>query len=102
MSISIEFSDGKGGRTPGQDLATNRGWSEFGAWADNLQLPDYEHVVQLWEHGYTSPVKAVVPELRKAVLSEHPSKNVRSVAENLLALCERRVRAGVVFVADDS
>jgi hypothetical protein len=102
MSISIEFADGKGGRTPGMDIASNRGWGDFGAWADKLQVSDYPHIVQLWEHGYTGPVKAIVPELRKAVLSARPSKNVRSVAENLLTLCERNAKSAMVFVADDS
>jgi hypothetical protein len=110
MTISIEFADGKGGRTPGVDVATNSGWVEFGAWVDTFPEGDeYLRPIQLWEHGSSFHTEELIAQLKRAFKTMKPSKYVRSVAENVIALCERHLRkskrdpaAEGVFVSDDS
>ena len=104
MTISIEFADGKGGRTAGTDLATNRGWAEFGAWVDGL--PDnnsaYDGVIILYEHGLLYDLPSLIAAIEAALKDHPPAKNVRAVAENLLALARRNSSVQGMFVVDDS
>jgi hypothetical protein len=103
MTISIEFADGKGGRTPGEDVATNRGWAEFGAWVDDLPVDDDHRCIgQLWEYGATGTAQQLADQLKKAIKTSKPPKDVKSIAENLITLCSRNAKSGGVFVADDS
>ena len=103
MTISIDFADGKGGRTEAGDVATNSGWAAFGAWVDSLQADDaHGRIVDLWEWGKSFHVEELAGQLRKALETSPPPAAVRSVALNLIALAEANADSEGVFVADDS
>jgi hypothetical protein len=79
MSLYLEFDNGAQ-----RDLASNKGWSEFGDWADKLSLAAYGAVIELWEHGITERVERLGEQLAVAVKKENPSKDVSSIAQNIL------------------
>lgn len=102
MTISVEFGDRKGGRLEGVQVATNRGWVEFGQFVDKLPLKNYLSLVELWEHGHTYQVKRLEKELERLLAKRQPEGGVKSVGENLLALVRQNIDSDVLCVADDS
>jgi hypothetical protein len=87
-------------KTDGQfPLASNRGWSEFGDWAETLDWKTYPTLANLWYYGWV-PV-APLREHLTAVLRDSPpsEKSVRATARNLLRLV-RGLRGSAVAVTN--
>src|ERR1700679_1530467 len=55
------------------DLASNQGWSDFGAWADGLDSDQFPAIVHLNEHGWYEPVGDLVKELPGAIKAHPPT-----------------------------
>lgn len=73
---------------PGDQVASNLGWSDFGAWVDTLDVDMFPHLGQLWEHGVTEPVSALQAELATALRDFPPASAsalavARAVAETV-------------------
>lgn len=80
MSTYAQFDDDGDQR----QIASNLGWSEFGDWCDGLDHEKHPLLVQLWEHGQSNDVKALMIELTDAMEREQPSPDVKGSAELLL------------------
>jgi hypothetical protein len=62
---------------------TNR----FCDWADTLPLPDFEQVVQLSEHGWTTPAAHLQSELVAAKQRFPPkNRNATAIADDMIRL----------------
>ena len=96
MSIYAQF-DEDGSQ---EQIASNRGWSEFGDWVETLNANDFPTLAALWEHGATSDIRGLTSEVAKAVKSAPPSKDVKTIAKFLLSALRGNAKAGCVLVTN--
>ncbi len=96
MSIYAQF-DEDGSQ---EQIASNRGWSEFGDWVETLNATDFPGLAALWEHGFASDVPALTSEVAKAVKSAPPSKDVKTIAKFLLSALRENSGAGCVLITN--
>jgi hypothetical protein len=82
-------------------LASNTGWSQFGAWADTLDPEAYRQVVHLWEHGYATDVAALAKQLDGAIKHNPPKDHtVHDTAEGLLEAVRMAKGADAIGVSN--
>ena len=81
--------------------ASNRGWSDFGEWADALAVATYPLVVQLWEHGVAEPAGELAGQLAAAAKASPPT--AEGVPDTVAGLTKwlDRVPADEPVVASD-
>jgi len=96
MSIYAQF-DEDGSQ---EQIASNLGWSEFGAWVETLNATEFSALFALWEHGYAGDVRALTSEVAKAVKSSPPSKDVKTIAKFLLSALRENAEAGCVLITN--
>lgn len=94
MSVYITFDE-----TPGQQLASNSGWSDFGRWVETLDAETYPALCALWDHGEFEPVSAVLTDVRSARAASPPDDDtVASTLDLLEQALQEADQSGPVFV----
>lgn len=79
-------------------IASNLGWTEIGTWVDSLDHESYPALVQLWEHGSTSDVSALIEEIEAAIEDSTPNDDVKASLELLLEALHENDSSESVFV----
>ena len=82
MSIYAQTDNGQ------TQIASNKGWSQFGDWAETLDAKTNGAVVSLWEHGVTEDVKSLSAGLQAARTATKPIADVEGIIEGILAACD--------------
>jgi hypothetical protein len=81
-------------------VGTSSGWTEFGGFADTLDVGKFEEVIHLWEHGYTKPLDALEKQL-VAIVKLKMKPGAKAVAEALLGIVKRRDPAATMLIVCD-
>jgi hypothetical protein len=98
MSLYAQFDDGTQ-----EFLSSNRGWSEFGEWADGLEAGKFPQVVHLREHGWCQRLGDLGAQLRAALKDERPEDdNVTATASALVTILSNQTGGEVLTVTDGS
>jgi hypothetical protein len=96
MSLYAQFDDGTQ-----EFLSSNRGWSEFGEWADGLDTDEYPQVVHLREYGWCQQLAGLKYQLHAALKWRRPANDrVAATAGTLLAILSNRTGGEVLTVTD--
>ena len=96
MSVYAEWEGG------GDQVASTTGWSDFGAWADQLDAELFPEVVRLWEYGGVDSATDLVSQLESALRDDSPADwTVRHTADGLLALARKAAGSGESFDVTD-
>ena len=61
MSVYLASSE-----DPGDQVASNTGWGDFGTWVETLDAAAYPDLCHLWDHGWAEPASAVRDQLAAA------------------------------------
>ena len=81
-------------------LASNAGWSQFGAWVDGLD-DSFTELSHLWEYGWSEPVADLREQLLSAIHSTPPNDaDTAHTAKQLLESLSRLQDEGAVVVTD--
>ena len=80
---------------PGDQVASNRGWGDFGTWVESLDAGAFPKLSALREHGCAEPVSALRKELAKALKKFPPTD------ASALAVARAVAEALANFAADD-
>lgn len=95
MSIYLQFGEEQ------EQVASNKGWSDFGTWADALDHKQYPRVVHLWEHGWIEDVGALTQELTAAQTKAAPSDDtVAATLAGIIAAAITNADADAAVVTD--
>jgi hypothetical protein len=95
LSVYATFDEG-----PGEQIASNGGWSDFTDWAEDFELPKYEKLLQLLEHGYTTEPGRLADQLAEALEAVPPEESAMSVGERLIEVLRANDTQEAVFVTD--
>jgi hypothetical protein len=82
------------------DVATTRGWGDFGRWVDTLDVATYPEMHHLRWYGWEQDLGPLQEQLAKALEEESPPKKVTSVGKGLLGILEKRSQAEVLVISD--
>ena len=80
---------------PGDQVASNCGWGDFGRWVDTLDANTFPMLAALRGHGCAEPVSALRKELAKALKKFPPTD------ASALAVAQAVAEALANFAADD-
>ena len=97
MGLYLQIDDGE----PAM-LASNRGWSDFGNWAETLDAETFYPVAHLWEHGYFEGLDILEVSLRAAIETIPPTDvPLRTTVTDLIeTLTYRRKDARLAMVTN--
>lgn len=87
----------------GEQLASNKGWSDFCEWVEGLDVDAFPELSILRDHGWTQEIPAMLAELDKAVAESPPSDEVPGLAATIKALrdaCASNKDAEVFTIGD--
>ena len=80
-------------------VASNRGWSEFGDWVETLSKKTYPQLHELWNDGSSQLFEEVIKQLGDALENHPPSKNVAGSTKLLLnALRKNKKKAHTLLI----
>lgn len=86
---------------PQEQVATNTGWSQFGDWADGLDVGTYPAIVQLWEHGHSTSLADLEGQLATAIKAHPPADDgTREVAQAVLDAVGENPDAEIVLITN--
>jgi hypothetical protein len=71
---------------PGEQIASNKGWGDFGRWVDRLDVKCYWELVHLREYGWCQHLPTLGRLLRAALKADKPAPDVATVATALLSV----------------
>lgn|GEM_PF-5584957 len=84
----------------GPQIASNRGWSDFIAWAVTLDLTKFYKVVQFAEHGLTEDLAELAENIESAIADGKSPAGVAVIGQNIIDAIRDNPEAGVIMVTN--
>jgi hypothetical protein len=69
-------------------ISTNKGWEQYGDWAESLPRTQWPEVVNLWLTGLCKDAPLLASQLESAQTLHSPNADVRDIIKHILEVCE--------------
>lgn len=94
MSLYAQFDDDG----PQMQIASNTGWSDFGAWIESLDVGAFPELISLWEYGQSNNIMQLGKEIANALAAHLLKGTVSSTAQVITAALAGNMTAEAVYV----